>query len=40
MFTLNTAGRDQLDDFWRAWAFLADRLRHLKDRTDRTNGQD
>jgi PadR family transcriptional regulator PadR len=43
VFTPKAAGRDQLDDSWTAWTFLADRLQHLKDRTDltdRTNGQD
>jgi PadR family transcriptional regulator PadR len=30
VFTLNGAGRDQLEGFWRAWAFLSERLDHLK----------
>ncbi|WIB77475.1 PadR family transcriptional regulator [Curtobacterium sp. MCPF17_002] len=37
VFTLNTRGREQLDDFWTAWAFLSDRLEQLH---DTTNGQD
>ncbi|TPW74188.1 PadR family transcriptional regulator [Schumannella soli] len=31
VFTLNAAGRDYLDEFWRNWGFLAERLEHLRD---------
>ncbi|THG28949.1 PadR family transcriptional regulator [Glaciibacter flavus] len=34
VYTLNTAGRDYLDEFWKSWSFLADRIEHL--RTDIT----
>ena len=34
VYTLNTAGRDYLDDFWKSWSFLAERIEHL--RTDIT----
>ena len=39
VFTLNARGREQLDGFWEAWDFLADRLHHLQNRTDHTKGQ-
>lgn len=29
VYSLNTAGRDQLDEFWRTWSFLADRIEQL-----------
>ncbi|HEV7148239.1 MAG TPA: PadR family transcriptional regulator [Pedococcus sp.] len=31
VYTLNTAGREQLDEFWRTWSFLTDRLTQLRD---------
>jgi PadR family transcriptional regulator, regulatory protein PadR len=31
VFTLNAAGRDYLDEFWRNWGFLAERLEQLRD---------
>ena len=34
VYTLNTAGRDYLDEFWKSWSFLAERIEHL--RTDIT----
>jgi PadR family transcriptional regulator PadR len=40
VFTLNARGQEQLDDFWRAWTFLAERLDHLRHTTSSTNGQD
>ncbi len=43
VFSLNARGQEQLDGFWDAWAFLAERLDHLKHRnsdTTSTNGQD
>lgn len=29
VYTLNAAGRAQLDEFWRTWSFLADRIAQL-----------
>ena len=31
VYTLNPRGRDQLDEFWRTWSFLTDRLTQLRD---------
>lgn len=31
VYSLNDQGRDQLDDFWRTWAFLDGRLAALRD---------
>ena len=30
VFTLNAAGRDSLDEFWRNWGFLSDHLTALR----------
>ena len=30
VYTLNDAGRDYLDEFWRTWSFLTDRLDQLR----------
>jgi len=30
VFTLNDQGQDQLDEFWRTWSFLAERLDQLR----------
>ena len=30
VYTLNEAGRDYLDEFWRTWSFLTDRLDQLR----------
>jgi PadR family transcriptional regulator PadR len=30
VYTLNAQGRDYLDEFWRTWSFLAERLEHLR----------
>jgi PadR family transcriptional regulator, regulatory protein PadR len=30
VYTLNAAGRDYLDEFWRTWSFLAERLDQLR----------
>lgn len=42
VYSLNAAGRDQLDDFWATWAFLAGRIEHLRaahaDRTGTSTG--
>lgn len=29
VYSLNAAGRDYLDEFWKTWSFLADRLEAL-----------
>ena len=29
VYSLNAAGRDYLDEFWKTWSVLADRLEHL-----------
>ena len=29
VYTLNTAGKDYLDEFWRTWSFLTERLEQL-----------
>lgn len=29
VYTLNAAGRAQLDEFWRTWSFLAERIEQL-----------
>ena len=29
VYTVNAAGRDYLDEFWRTWSFLAERLEQL-----------
>lgn len=30
VYTLNTAGREHLDEFWRTWSFLTERLTRLR----------
>jgi PadR family transcriptional regulator PadR len=30
VYALNAAGREYLDDFWRTWSFLVDRLEQLR----------
>ncbi|GIG35921.1 PadR family transcriptional regulator [Cellulomonas pakistanensis] len=44
VYTLNAAGRAQLDEFWATWAFLAGRIEHLRaartDSTTSTTGTD
>jgi PadR family transcriptional regulator PadR len=30
VYTLNAAGRDYLEEFWRTWSFLAERLDQLR----------
>ena len=30
VYSLNNAGRDQLDEFWRTWSFLAERIGQLR----------
>lgn len=31
VYTLNTTGLDYLDEFWRTWSFLAERLEQLRE---------
>ncbi len=31
VYSVNAAGRDYLDDFWRTWSFLSERLEQLRD---------
>ena len=31
VYTLNALGREQLDEFWRTWSFLAGRLEQLRE---------
>ena len=32
VYTLNGAGRDELEEFWGTWAFLADRIENLHEK--------
>lgn len=32
VYSLNARGRDYLDEFWRTWGFLAERLEQLRER--------
>ncbi len=31
VYSVNTQGREYLDDFWRTWSFLAEQLEQLRD---------
>jgi PadR family transcriptional regulator PadR len=31
VYSLNAHGRDQLDEFWRTWSFLTERLEQLRE---------
>ena len=31
VYTLNTQGRNELDEFWRTWSFLAGRIERLQE---------
>ena len=31
VYTLNARGRDHLDEFWRTWSFLTERLEQLRE---------
>ncbi len=31
VYSLNTAGREYLEEFWRTWSFLAERIEQLRD---------
>ncbi len=34
VYTLNARGHDHLNEFWRTWSFLAERLDQLRDQGD------
>lgn len=34
VYSLNARGRDQLDEFWRTWSFLSERLAQLHEGED------
>jgi len=36
VFTLNAAGREQLEEFWSTWGFLSERIDRLRTETDET----
>src|SRR5688572_3930437 len=38
VYTLNAQGQNQLDEFWRTWSFLAQRIGQLHD-TDNDEGE-
>ncbi|WP_216905601.1 PadR family transcriptional regulator [Nocardia noduli] len=35
VFSLNAAGQKYLDEFWRTWSFLTERLEQLRDKGDK-----
>src|SRR6187551_177896 len=37
VYSLNALGGEYLEEFWRAWSFLAERIQQLHHRIDRTN---
>ncbi|GAA1952547.1 PadR family transcriptional regulator [Microbacterium deminutum] len=41
VYSLNAQGREQLEEFWRTWSFLAERIEQLHtDSTDSTDSTD
>ncbi|MGA1836011.1 PadR family transcriptional regulator [Herbiconiux sp. 11R-BC] len=36
VYSLNAAGRDYLDEFWRSWSFLAERIEQLHHQIENT----
>ncbi|SDD52745.1 PadR family transcriptional regulator [Auraticoccus monumenti] len=38
VYSLNAQGRAYLDEFWRTWSFLSERLEQLHHHTDHTDG--
>jgi PadR family transcriptional regulator PadR len=34
VYSLNAQGREYLDEFWKSWGFLADRIGQLRDHTE------
>lgn len=39
VYTINAAGGAYLDEFWRTWSFLAERIEQLHERIERTNAE-
>ena len=39
-YSLNDRGRDDLEEFWRTWSFLSERLDQLHTTEDHTEGSD
>src|SRR6478752_3654490 len=39
VYRLNAQGRDYLDEFWRTWSFLAERIAQLRDQTNTDEGE-
>lgn len=37
VYSLNARGRDYLDEFWRSWTFLAERIEHLHHTVEKEN---
>jgi len=40
VYSLNDRGRDDLEEFWRTWSFLSERLDQLHTTEDHTEGSD
>src|SRR5688572_30775963 len=40
VYSLNEQGRDHLDEFWRTWTFLAERIEQLHDDTQEDDTQE
>ena len=34
VYSLNARGRDHLDEFWRSWTFIAERIEHVRRQID------
>ena len=39
VYSLNARGREQLEEFWRTWSFLAERIEQLHDHNDEHNDE-
>lgn len=39
VYSLNEAGRDYLDEFWRTWSFLTERIDQLRHNDDAAQGE-
>jgi PadR family transcriptional regulator, regulatory protein PadR len=39
VYSLNAQGGEYLDEFWRTWSFLAERIAQLHQRIERTNDE-
>ena len=37
VYSLNARGREQLEEFWRSWRFLAERIEQLQDNARKEN---